>query len=100
MVTGVVIPLRLNPVPLIATCEIVTLVPPVLVNVSEIDRWLPTVTLPKASVDGLLANCPAAIPVPESEIVAFESDASLAMLSVAVKDPAPFGENATLRLAL
>lgn len=67
-----VIPLRLNPVPLIDACEIVTLVPPVLVTVSEIDCWLPTVTLPKAPLDGLLANCPGAIPVPESEIVSVE----------------------------
>jgi hypothetical protein len=36
-VTGAVIPLKLNPVPLTATCEIVTLVPPVLVTVSERD---------------------------------------------------------------
>jgi hypothetical protein len=34
-VTGAVIPLRLNPVPLIATCEIVTLDPPVFVTVSD-----------------------------------------------------------------
>jgi hypothetical protein len=34
-VTGAVIPLRLNPVPLIATCEIVTLDPPLFVTVSD-----------------------------------------------------------------
>jgi hypothetical protein len=34
-VTGAVIPLRLNPTPLIPTREIVTLVPPVLVTVSD-----------------------------------------------------------------
>ena len=34
-VTGAEIPLKLNPVPLIPTCEIVTLEPPVLVTVSE-----------------------------------------------------------------
>jgi hypothetical protein len=33
-VTGAVIPLRVNPAPLIATCEIATLVPPVFVIVS------------------------------------------------------------------
>jgi hypothetical protein len=36
-VTGAVIPLKLNPVPLMPTCEIVTLVPPVLVTVSDRD---------------------------------------------------------------
>lgn len=34
-VTGVVMPLKLNPVPLAATCEIVTVVPPVLVIFSD-----------------------------------------------------------------
>ena len=34
-VTGVVMPLKLKPVPVTATCEIETLVPPVLVTVSE-----------------------------------------------------------------
>lgn len=36
-VTGVVIPLKLNPVPLTPTCEIVTVVPPVLVIFSVND---------------------------------------------------------------
>jgi hypothetical protein len=36
-VTGALIPLRLNPVPLIPTWEIVTLEPPVLLTVSEKD---------------------------------------------------------------
>lgn len=36
-VSGVVIPLKLNPAPLIATCEIVTLEPPALVMVSDCD---------------------------------------------------------------
>jgi hypothetical protein len=36
-VTGAVMPLSVNPVPLIATCEMVTLVPPVLVTVSDRD---------------------------------------------------------------
>lgn len=57
-------------------------------------------TLPKASVDGLLASCPAAIPVPDNEIVAAGSEASLAMVTVAVKDPAALGVNATLSVAL
>lgn len=100
MVTGVAIPLRLNPVPLIAACEIVTLVPPVLVTVSEADCWLPIVTLPNASVDGVPANCPAVIPAPDNEIVAVESEALLAIVTVAVKDPAVFGVNARLRVVL
>lgn len=93
-------PLRLKPVPLIVACEIVTLVPPVLVTVSEIDCWAPTVTLPKASLEGLLASCPAAIPAPNNEIVAVESEALLEIVTEAVKDPTAFGENARVRVTL
>jgi hypothetical protein len=99
-VAGVEIPLRLNPVPFITICEMVTAVPPVLVTVSEIDCWLPTVTLPKASLEGLLASCPAAIPAPDREIVAVESEALLAIVTVALKDPTAVGVNARLRVAL
>jgi len=49
-VTGAVMPLRLNPVPLIPTWEIVTLRLPVLVTVSAMVCVLPTVTVPKASL--------------------------------------------------
>jgi len=49
-VTGVVMPPRLNPVPLIPTWEIVTLRLPVLVTVSAMVCVLPTVTVPKASL--------------------------------------------------
>jgi hypothetical protein len=52
-VTGGVIPLRLNPGPLIPTREIVTPEPPVLVTVSDRDRLPPTVTLPKLRLVGV-----------------------------------------------
>jgi hypothetical protein len=68
-VTGVVIPLRLNPVPLAATAEIVTLDPPVFVTVSERDLFDPTCTLPKARLVGFDPNPPAVTPAPESGIV-------------------------------
>lgn len=47
------IPLSVNPVPLIATFETDTLVPPVFVIVPERDWLEPTVTLPKANEVGL-----------------------------------------------
>ena len=100
MVSGVLIPLTLNPVPLIATWDTVTLVPPVLLIVSETDCCVPTVTLPKASLEGLLANCPAAIPAPVSERVEVASDALLAIVTVAANDPTASGVNARLRMAL
>lgn len=58
------------------------------------------ITLPKASLEGLLAICPAAIPTPVSETVAVEFDALLAIVTVAVKDPTASGVNARLRVAL
>ena len=48
----------------------------------------------------MLPNCPAAIPVPDSEIAAVESEALLAIVTVALKDPAAFGVNARLKVAL
>ena len=95
-----VIPLRLNPLPLIAACEIMTVVPPVLVTVSVTDCWPPTVMLPKASLEGLAASCPAAIPAPDSEIVAVEFEALLAIVTVAVNDPTAAGVNARVKVAL
>lgn len=47
------IPLRVNPVPLMVTFEIETLVPPVFVIVPDKDWLEPTVTLPKLSDVGL-----------------------------------------------
>jgi hypothetical protein len=66
-VTGAVMPVRLNPEPLlIATWEMVTLDPPVFVTVSERVCLLPTVTVPKLRLVGLEVSAPAAAPVPES----------------------------------
>jgi hypothetical protein len=66
---GAVIPLRLNPVPLIATREIVTLEPPILVTVSDRDCLLPTVTLPKLRLAGAEVSCPRVTPVPDTGTV-------------------------------
>lgn len=63
---------RVNPVPLIAICEIVTLVPPVLVTVSESDELLPTVTVPNAKLVGLEVSAPTETPVPDRPIVSGE----------------------------
>jgi hypothetical protein len=55
-VTGVEIPPSVKPVPLIPTCEIVTVEPPVFVTVSDCCWLLPTCTVPKLSVVGLSAS--------------------------------------------
>ena len=57
-VKGKVSPLMLKPVPLALAAEIVRLVPPVLVSVSERLELLPTVTLPNARLLGLAVRVP------------------------------------------
>src|SRR5208282_3759855 len=68
-VTGGVIPLTLNPVPLAETAEIVTVVPPVFVTVSDSESLLPTCTLPKLRVVGFDPSVPSVTPVPLTGIV-------------------------------
>ena len=77
-----------------------TLVPPVFVTVSDAVCCDPTVTLPKSSLDGLLASDPAAIPVPESATFVAASEALLFMVAVALKGPAALGLNATVTVTL
>jgi hypothetical protein len=85
-VTGVVIPLRLNPVPVTPTCVTDTLEPPVFVMVSESFPVLPTFTLPKLKVAGFALRKPAAIasPVPDNGIEIFELTASELMMAAPV----------------
>lgn len=52
--------------PLALAAEIVRLVPPVLVSVSDKLELLPTVMLPNARLVGLGVNVPCVTPVPES----------------------------------
>ena len=99
-VTGAVIPLRLNPVPLIPTWEIVTLEPPVLVTVSDRDWLLPTVTLPKLRLVGFDPSVPGEIPVPANGMarVGFDAVEVTVMLPLALA--ADCGANVTLKLVL
>jgi hypothetical protein len=65
-VIGSVSPLRLNPEPEIVAAEMVALVPPEFVNL-VVWLWLvPTVTVPKLTLDGVNASCPAVVPSPET----------------------------------
>ena len=76
-----------------------TLLPPVLVTVSGSVCCVPNTTLPNAGLDGLLVNCPSAMPVPERGTFTLESDALLAIASVALNGPAVFGENVRLKVS-
>jgi len=64
----------------------VTLVPPVLVTVSERDCLFPTVTLPKLTLAGLAETVPAETPVPDNGRLSVELEAS----DVRVTVPFPF----------
>lgn len=99
-VLGVVIPLKLNPVPLMLACEMVTLLPPVFVMVAVTVCCVPTVTLPRASLEGLLASCPAVTPVPVREMVSVGFDASDANVTVPLAEPADCGAKVTVKLVL
>ncbi len=73
-----------------------TLEPPVFVTVSDRVCLLPTFTLPKLRLVGLSASCPLPAPVPESERFVTGFDASLLIVTVALKAPAALGLNVTL----
>src|SRR5438067_13755500 len=74
---------------------------PRFVSVTVTICFPPTRTLPKSLLSGLKLNCPTAdVPVPDSETLASESEAVLAMERVALKVPVAFGWKATLIGAL
>jgi hypothetical protein len=99
-VTGALIPLTLNPDPVTPTCEIVMLVPPVFVTVSESVLLLLTCTLPNARLVGFDPSAPAAIPVPVSGIFRVGFDAFDVIATFPLTAPADNGVNSTLKLAL
>ena len=70
-VKGKLSPLILNPVPLALAAEIVRLVPPEFVSVSDKLELLPTVTLPNAKLVGFGVSVPCVTPVPESGHIHF-----------------------------
>ena len=68
------------------------------VIVTTCDLLLPTVTLPNASLLGLIASGP--VPDPVSDTVALGLEPSLLTVSVALKLVAAFGVNETVRVVL
>jgi hypothetical protein len=99
-VTGAVMPLRVNPVPLMATLEMTTEVPPVLVTVSESDLLLPTVTVLKPRELGLGERSPAANPVPDKDMVKVGLEPSETMVTVPAAAPVALGAKATEKVVL
>ena len=99
-VTGIVMPLTLNPLPVADAAEMVTLLPPLLVRVTD---WLPvepTVTLPKVRLEGFGLRLPAVVPVPATGMfkVGFEPFDEIVTLPLTAP-PLP-GANVTVHDAL
>ena len=99
-VKGVEIPLRLNPVPLITTLEIVSVEPPVLVTVSDRDCLLPTVTLPKFRLVGLAPRPPVPNPVPDNGSDSVGLEASEVMVILPLRFPVVCGANVAVNVVL
>jgi hypothetical protein len=95
-VKGEVSPLKLNPVPLAVAAEIVRLVPPVLVSVSDKLVLLPTCTLPNARVVGFAASAPGVTPVPESGMLKLGFAPLEVTLTLPLAAPFVVGEKSTV----
>ena len=93
------IPLTLYPLPLGATWEIVTLVPPVFVTVSERVSLFPTVTLPKLRLLGFDPSTPGETPLPVSGMVSVGFEAFEVTVTLPVELAAVAGVNVTLKVA-
>jgi hypothetical protein len=93
-------PFKLNPAPLAVAAEMVRLDPPVLARVSDKFALLPTCTLPKARVVGFAVSELAATPVPESEMLSGELDASETMLNAPLAAPALVGAKVVVKVTL
>jgi hypothetical protein len=77
-----------------------TLEPPVLVTVSDADRLLPTVTVPKARLLGLDPSTPGATPVPDKGMVKVGLGAFEVMVTLPLAFAADCGVKVTLKLVL
>src|SRR5271157_5655697 len=78
----------------------VTLVPPVLVTVSERDCLFPTVTLPKLRLAGFEPRSPGEIPVPDRGTARVGFEAFEVTVTFPLALPAAVGVNVTVKLAL
>jgi len=97
MVAGNEMPLSVNSELLTLADEIVTLAPAAL-SVAERLALVPTTTLPKARPAGLTANCPGAVPVPESGIFKVGLDALEVIARFPLALPADCGVKMTLNV--
>src|SRR5579872_3971691 len=74
---------------------------PLAFKVAVATELVPSATLPKASVEGEIESCPAAVaPVPETPMVKDVFDASEVTVTVPLADPDEVGANFTLTVAV
>jgi hypothetical protein len=94
IVIGMVAPLMLNPVPEGSAWVTVSAAFPGFVSVTVCDPVLPTETLPKATLAGLIVSCGCeAVPDPDKAITSGEAGALLTTETLPVALPAVVGEN-------
>ena len=77
-----------------------TVVPPVLVTVSDRDCLLPIVTLPKLRLAGLAPNVPGVTPLPDKGMVRVGFVALDVIVRLPLAPPADDGANETLKVVL
>jgi hypothetical protein len=99
-VSGKVIPLKLNPVPLAVIWEIVRAVPPEFVSFSVSVDVLPVVTFPKPRLVGLAASWLDVAPVPDRGTEKLGFDPLELIARVPVTFPAVCGANDALKVTL
>lgn len=92
MVSGVAIPVVLNPAPDTVKEEIVTVAVPLFVRLMVCELFVPVVTLPNAAVMGVAANC-GCVPVPLKGIVSGEFRPLLTIEMLPLALPADVGVN-------
>src|SRR5580692_1058065 len=99
IVTGKDSPLRVNS-ELLTLADVTVTLAPVALSVAGRFALVATTTLPKAKLAGVTANCPAAVPVPDSGIfrVGFDPFEATARLPLAL--PEEDGVKMTLKVML
>lgn len=94
IVIGMLAPLMMNPVPDGDAWVTVNEAFPAFVSVTVCDPLLPTETLPKATLAGLIVSCGCeAVPDPDNPITSGEPGALLTIEMLPVALPAAVGEN-------
>jgi hypothetical protein len=99
-VVGTLMPVMVNPAPLAVTCEMLTVDPPELVNVSDFVRLAPSCTAPKSMLAGFAPTIPGVTPTPDIGTLSREFVAVLVIAILPVTLPLADGANVTEKLVL